>query len=1042
MHDLMPKGFVCWRVDGLELIQSNVGELTRDDNSILAATHEPVHVRARIEGGEFLKFNEHFMRGSGEYTEQELLKAINDVIKDPESMKKNLLIAVKGSTGSGKSHLVRWLYQNVVKTDNTRVVWVVRREDQKMQVIKKFVEDLAKLGSSKAGELEKKIAGRLVEVERFPDELVQELYDNISRLLRFDKTLIKENRNKDICGLIIGEADGKNRLSNLIDSHKDEDLKGAIKDGLKPILRKIVDESILTKSDKSSGFTRENTQKLLKAYQKDRKKENDQLLTTALNHVDIVTELLNQALDIGMNELMKLEGSGFKDIFAELREEMSKHNQQLVIFMEDFSGVSVGEKGLSKLQRDLLAIFTEVASEERAPLRVVMAITNNTFDALEENYLRRHNLTVDIDHSFENTDPMPFLARYLNLSRTDRPAVQKAFDERSPEERLGNNWVPNACATCRYMAECHTTFGATKDGVGFYPLNQEVGRRITQKKPTNPGATVHRLQNLLQKARHEITQGEFPSHKMTSEFLVLNNGDDIGIASLNFVRSAENEIESKKLARYIYLWKKNEMPTDVEKNVFSLFDLGKITDFAAIPPEISREKNDSKVLSTPSEIDAVNLWEVADSDGIAASKLGSNNHQRIRNTIFSMIKENFEQLAQPLKIYEDAFGLHFRESSIRVAGFEDRAVRSGLLNPIFSIPRTRFGAMVLRGAIIEQFRRESKPVGLSGDKANESVTNLANFISEKVNELILVIRKIENSEYGPIGAISKVIKLSKVLSLNASEPIVSKTITKWLENKEQNSFSVELTDEIDRLLFNDSVELCHVARFLTHVSNNKDGTTRFRKVDQIFRLIEKLPDSPDELLKSIFEPDEASMRLNRAESAVNASPKWRSMLDKRKSQILECIQLDAVEKWHRRFCSDFETVEKLIGNDFEFSVDELNGLIQQMFSNSNPTVSAKDLREAATNIVEFAAGWEGKQRLFRSHVMEEPNAKTFLSNRKLAENLQSIANDLNSVFNQIVESTKQIGRINQGLNQVSAEEPINLDCVTRLESLGSHNVDK
>ena len=1048
MSEIMPIGFVCWDADGLELIRSNVGDLSHEDNSILSATHEPVTVRVKMQGTEFPKFDENFIGDNDEFTEEKLLEAINNVITDPTAMSRNLLIAVKGETGSGKSHLVRWLYQNVKKTENTRVVWVTRGTDQKMQVVKKFVEDLAKIGSPKAEELRKMIAGRLNDAEKKPEELVQELYDKMSYLLRYDKGLISEDKNKEVLDLIIGEVEGKTRLSNLIDTHKNDDLRGRIKDGFKPILRRVVDQSISKESKTSVGFTRENTEKILKAYQKYKLGDND-LLTMALNHSDAVTGLLNQALDIGMNQLMRLEGSLFKDIFAELREEMSKLGQQLVIFLEDFSGASVVEKGLSKLQRDLLAIFTEVPSNVRAPLRVVMAITNNTFDSLEENYLRRHNLTVDIDHSFDEHDPMPFLSRYLNISRTNRLAVQQAYDELTKARTKVDDWVPNACDSCPHRVQCHATFGASNDGVGFYPLNAEIGRRIVLfKEPDGritkkPGKRVNKLEGLLQRTQNEIKQGDFPSLKVSKDFLVFNEQEELEIANLNFVRGAENETESKKLARYVYLWKKNVLPTDIEKTVFKLQEFGEI--IRAVDPglDTTTTTTTSTTDISPSirkEIASVKLWKNAESDVAASIKLGHDTHGQVRRTIYTLIKENFENLecTDGLKIYEEAFGLYFKDSSIRISGFEARAVKTGLLNPVFSIPRNHYGEMVLTGALLNKSHPGSK-TDLSESQINEAGVSLSDFILQKVNDLVKNIRKIEKFEDGPIGGIAKVIKLMTMLGPSPQDPINSQAIIEWFKNRELGP--VSSLDVVDQMLVDDSNELTRVTEILTRVSKNLDGTDKFRKIDQISRLIDSFSDSGAVLVESVFKLDQELGQANIADTTSNPLPKWYSMLTQKKDQISQSLHPEAVENWHKIFKTNFETVEALMIVDFDLDLNESNKLIQQMFEFSNPGVSRNDLLNATKKILEFKEKWPNEKTKIQSLADSEPNPDLFLSHKKLVHEFQFIFDELKLFFNQVTESAKTIEKSNGGVNQVMAEVPIDLNLVTQLESLRIFDVD-
>ena len=259
---------------------------------------------------------------------------------------------MKGVTGSGKSHLVRWLYQNVVQLENTRTVWVIRREDSKMQVIRKFVDDLVELGSTKAGRLKVLIDKSFKDVLDDEEKLVAELYNHLSTELRFNKSLISGKKGEEIRRLILGSNESKPRLHNLLYKYQNEELETLPNDGFSFIINHVVkqlahdakpDETIETRNEQIS-FTDDSTRKILRRYQKKVDKEFNELLQISQTNISLVTEILNEALDIAVSKVMHIEGGGFTEIFAELREEMRRLNQQLVIFMEDFSGVETSQK--------------------------------------------------------------------------------------------------------------------------------------------------------------------------------------------------------------------------------------------------------------------------------------------------------------------------------------------------------------------------------------------------------------------------------------------------------------------------------------------------------------------------------------------------------------------------------------------------------------------------------------------------------------------------------------------------------------------------
>ena len=49
----LPEGFVCWTPDGMELVRSNVGDISPTENFILEAIHEPMSFKVRKHAGKF-----------------------------------------------------------------------------------------------------------------------------------------------------------------------------------------------------------------------------------------------------------------------------------------------------------------------------------------------------------------------------------------------------------------------------------------------------------------------------------------------------------------------------------------------------------------------------------------------------------------------------------------------------------------------------------------------------------------------------------------------------------------------------------------------------------------------------------------------------------------------------------------------------------------------------------------------------------------------------------------------------------------------------
>ena len=1034
----MPNGFVCWSPAGLEMIKSNVGELLNEDNSILAATHEPMFVSAKIEGQPRQHF-ETWVDNNSPSIDNDLMAAINKTIADPNQLQNNLLIAVKGVTGSGKSHLVRWLYQNVIQLENTRTVWVIRREDSKMQVIRKFVDDLVELGSTKAGRLKVLIDKSFKDVLDDEEKLVAQLYNEVSTELRFNKSLISGKKGEEIRRLILGSNESKPRLHNLLYKYQNEELETLPNDGFSFIINHVVkqlahdakpDETIETRNEQIS-FTDDSTRKILRRYQKKVDKEFNELLQISQTNISLVTEILNEALDIAVSKVMHIEGGGFTEIFAELREEMRRLNQQLVIFMEDFSGVATSQKGLSKLQVDLLSVFTEEVGPERAPLRVIYAITNNTWDVIPTNVKARHTLVVDIDRAFERTDSESFLSRYLNISRASREMIIEAYRDTDPITRKDAKWVPNKCDQCPYRIDCHDTFGSTTDGVGLYPINIVAGRRLFGKTPTEPRDIVQRLLGLLLSSQYSIPKNEFPLAQVTKNYLIKDDRDESEMVQIKFVNSAVNEAESHRLARYVHIWKAGVLPNENEMRIFNFAELGAMVGEKSVVlhPISNTDPVPPRPIRNP-EYDAVALWVSAPSDILSAEKLTNTIHSKIRSVISNLVEENLDSVYGNWTDHKSFTGIKFGAPSIRVVGFSakelDAKVPSGAdLFPFYSIPRNEYGRIVLMGALIENSRRKSEPSGLNAAEEAEYRIFLADFVLSVTHSIMEKVSSIKGSINGPLGVISKALKIAEVLDPDKECSDEMQIIGKWIANTDVSTISTHLPDDaVNRLLINFG-RLKSVFLSLTMVSMGETENSRFRDVFLVDKFMRELSNSPTELIDSLFTPHEW---WNADERLI---PEWYAkLIDDNKTSVIDNLSNSAIVEWHNRLIDNCDNINELLGNELQFDSSEVKELISQMLINSNLSVTKQELNESVDRIKDTIGIWPQMRDQLKEVTVANPNSDTYFLNRRLSSDLQNQIDSVLLLFDSITRATHQIKNTLGEVRGIQLEVPFDMRKLT------------
>ena len=129
MPDTSMTSFRCWSAESVaRTVFSDIGALASDADAVFLAAHTPVElVHAKgIEDG---------IDGSGE---SQVLTALTSRMGDLE---RNTLVAVTGGSGSGKSHVVRWVHSHLDKANESFHVLYVPRAVQTLRDLLRRIID-------------------------------------------------------------------------------------------------------------------------------------------------------------------------------------------------------------------------------------------------------------------------------------------------------------------------------------------------------------------------------------------------------------------------------------------------------------------------------------------------------------------------------------------------------------------------------------------------------------------------------------------------------------------------------------------------------------------------------------------------------------------------------------------------------------------------------------------------------------------------------------------------------------------------------------
>jgi len=369
-------------------------------------------------------------------TEERLFQ--EKLLADPD---KHKTIMILGENGSGKSHLIRWLYEKYLKEygsndDVEKILWISKAhntlQDALMQLLKSnvFPEEIRKNELEKVKNAQSAISGNELKktinfnftlvIENEKEKNIKPQYiDAITRNMLpsflknqyiLEQYLMKENGPLDrICS----------KLNN-IDNAKSRGFEGEVfTEEAFSISLMDIKKYLENGAERADEYTCQIARKLLK---------NPKLRKS-------LSEYMNSKVDEVIQRSLKLTTSDFKQLFWSLRTKLKEAGMRLTLFVEDINAFT----GIDLALMDVLVANHEAeGNEDYCRLASVVGSTNDFYknrlndslrdrvkDVGAEVYIREESLFGDPSRLTE------FAAKYINacmITEEDIKTWDKEYD--------------------------------------------------------------------------------------------------------------------------------------------------------------------------------------------------------------------------------------------------------------------------------------------------------------------------------------------------------------------------------------------------------------------------------------------------------------------------------------------------------------------------------------------------------------------------------------------------------------------------------------
>ncbi|MFI2118724.1 protein DpdH [Streptomyces rubiginosohelvolus] len=549
----------CWKAREAPAIIPVEAEST--SNGVFLATHTsiPILLRDRVDSAV----------GGTIVDEHNLRRAVEELPADQP------IIPILGKSGTGKSHLIRWLRINLKPNDATRLIFVPKHRMSLRGILELILEHAT---SERAAELRAKVAAAS---DAAADNTTAQLR------LRNELAVLVETRGADKDG-----TPEENDLRAFLASA--EGLPALLGD---PVFRRrlLADNGPIARlvREKLSGKGSEDKEDAFGFTAADLDLSVDDVSKAGVDAAsvasalasdaplrDLAAKMFNEQLGPAVSEVFGIGGDDLKQLLVELRLDLHRQGLELLLLIEDFS-IFQG------IQGGLIDAITLLPTETLAlcPMRVVMAVTTGYFvNQMPETVYTRTHKVFDLELPADKTapfDPARFASRYLNAVRVGSQEIDK--------HRTGERPEPNHCLQCPVRDKCHQAFGEV-EGVGLFPFSRTALHRAIRSQ-SKGDAFVARdvltrvLRPVLHRDQTELDEGRFPSTGFESDFRtgaldILDNVED-----QVRLRTPGNPELSERRVRMVRFWGPGHGPQNLHPTIHEAFAI------PALPYLITEQQN-------------------------------------------------------------------------------------------------------------------------------------------------------------------------------------------------------------------------------------------------------------------------------------------------------------------------------------------------------------------------------------------------------------------------------------------------------------------
>lgn len=496
--------------------------------------------------------------------------------------RRHVQAAVVGGSGSGKSHLIRWMDLNIERTPERVVLTLPKLGTSLRKVLEMLIAELPPDRKGVYRERLDRAGYELLTPEQRRERLLSRIADAIAE----DK--VGERGSEEEQWLIAGEGPDSRGLPDLFLDPVYRQHVGKSEGTIDRLVRHIGDPNVVYEhleqarelSVDDLPLDPHDIMSMSKPAKELLRQMDDELRAVAI-------KIVNRNLDAAIAQVLNFRADDLVNMMLEIRRHLLQQGKELILLIEDYASIQ-------GIDRPLVDALNKESSpkDPLCPMRWMMALTHGFYETkLPDTLHTRMAFLVDMDlptggraGGLDDDAVASFAARYLNAVRLDPATLDDWYRDGQDAP------VPNACDSCQHREVCLPAFDEADDRIGLYPFNRasilEMARRQNpqfEDRFSPRSLMTNVIAAILDNYHDDIKTGRFPDRTLL---------DRMGPSDLDPLDRAElrqnDPINFERQLAVLSLWGDPKHLTPLPADLYRAFSLTA----PVIDPSRVRERRD------------------------------------------------------------------------------------------------------------------------------------------------------------------------------------------------------------------------------------------------------------------------------------------------------------------------------------------------------------------------------------------------------------------------------------------------------------------